>query len=176
MKRCPNCQQMFPDNAPAQCPYDGTYLVADAPSQQPYYGSDQPPYGQPVDPSAQPGGYAFANQYNSSAPAGAGGLSNIALLMGIIAVASLVLGFLLSASAGSSYYGPNLTTIKLVSVLFLLMFITGLTAVNLGLVGVALASQNATGRAKSIVGLCLGAVPFVLLIVIFMASGPRLRF
>jgi hypothetical protein len=175
MKRCPSCQQMFPDNAPAQCPYDGTYLVADAPPQQPYYGSDQPPYGQPSDPSARPGGYPFANQYNSSS-SGAGKLATIALMMGIIAVGSLVLGFILSASVGNSYY-PNYTLMKFVPILFMVMFVTGLTAINLGLVGISLASQNATSKAKSSIGLCLGAVPFVLIIVIFMAaSGPRFRF
>jgi hypothetical protein len=96
--------------------------------------------------------------------------------MGIIAVATLVLGFVLSASASSSYYGPNIGLVKFVSILFMLMFITGLTAINVGIVAVSMASQNPTHKAKSIVGLCLGAVPFLLLIIIFMASGPRFRF
>jgi hypothetical protein len=66
--------------------------------------------------------------------------------------------------------------IKFASILFLLMFITGLTAINLGIVALSMAGQNSARKAKSIIGLCLGTVPFLLLIVIFMASGPRFRF
>src|ERR1044071_8597630 len=113
MKRCPSCQQMFPDNAPAQCPYDGTYLVSDAPPQQPYYGGGPPPppppYGQPSDPSQwqppggeyyqQPGSYpppppAYGGPYAPSAPAG--GLSKAALFTGIGALGSFLVAIIVA--------------------------------------------------------------------------------
>jgi hypothetical protein len=168
MKRCPNCQQTFPDNAPDLCPYDGTLVVNDTAQQQQYYAGAQPPQGWGYPPPSQP---------DTAYPTSATKLATIALIMGITAVSSLVLAFILGASASNSYYGPNVGMVKFATLLILLMFLTGLTAINVGIVALSMASQDSTRKAKSIVGLCLGILPFLLIIILIMAaSGPRLRF
>jgi hypothetical protein len=170
MKNCPSCHQTYPDDGPEFCVNDGTPLVSSDPSYSPggQWNAPPPQQGWGYPPPPPPG--------SASLP-GAARLASIALLMGIMATASLILGFLLSASAASSYSGPNVTMVKFATIFFMLMFITGLTAISLGFVGLSMASQNPTHKAKSIIGLCLGFVPFLLLIILFMAaSGPRFRF
>lgn len=169
MKNCPTCQTTYPDDGPEFCVNDGTPLVRSDPSyNQGGQWNAPPPQGWGYPPPVPP---------DSDSQSGASRLASIALLMGIIATASLILGFLLSASAASSFSGPNVTMVKFATILFMLMFITGLTAISLGFVALSMASQNPTRKAKSIVGLCLGFLPFLLIIILFMASsGPRLRF
>ena len=168
MKSCPSCRTTYPDDGPEFCVNDGIPLVSSDPSYSPGGQWQAPPQGW---------GYLPPNPPNSAAAPGAARLASTALIMGITATATLVLGFLLSASASSSFSGGNVGMVKFASILFMLMFITGLTAINLGLVALSMANNNPTGKAKSIIGLCLGFLPFFLLIILFMAaSGPRLRF
>lgn len=169
MKNCPTCRQTYPDDGPEFCVNDGTPLVSSDPSYSPGgQWNAPPPQGWGYPPPLPPG---------SDSPPGAARLASTALLMGIIATASLILAFLLSASASGSFSGPNLTMIKFATILFMLMFIAGLTAISLGFVALSLSSQNPTRKAKSIVGLCLGFVPFLLIIILFMAANsPRFRF
>jgi hypothetical protein len=170
MKNCPSCHMTYPDDGPEFCVNDGTPLVSSDPSYS--------PGGQWNAPPPQQGwGYPPPVPPDSASPSGAARLASIALLMGIFATASLILGFLLSASAAGSYSGPNVTMVKFATIFFMLMFITGLTAISLGFVGLSMSSNNPTSKAKSIIGLCLGFVPFLLIIILFMAaSGPRFRF
>ena len=173
MKNCPSCHLTYPDDGPEFCVNDGTPLVSSDPSYTPggQWNAPPPPqaWGYPPPPPLPPP--------DAASPPGAARLASTALIMGITATATLILGFLLSASAANTYYGPNVGMIKFASVLFILMFITGLTAINLGLVALSMSSQNPSRKAKSIIGLCLGLLPFLLIIILFMAaSGPRLRF
>jgi hypothetical protein len=194
MKRCPSCQQMFPDNAPAQCPYDGTYLVADAPPQQPYYGSDQPPYGQPpygqpADPSQQwqppggggyyqqPGGYpppppAYGGQYAPtggskvlSSAAFACGLGSFLILMFIIIV-------FVMARNGAMSFQTLLFLAQIIQPLSWLMLLAGVASIVLGIVALVTSKANtAISKPKAIVGMCLGAIP-LLLFLIGLANMP----
>ena len=199
MKRCPSCQQMFPDNAPAQCPYDGTYLVADAPPQQPYYGSDQPPYGQPpygqpADPSQQwqppaagggyyqqPGGYpppppAYGGQYAPtggspvlSTAAFACGLGSFLILMFIILV-------FVMARNGAMSISTLLFLAQIIQPLSWLMLLAGVASVVLGIVALVTSRTNVSiSKPKAIVGMCLGVIP-LLLFLIGLANMPRSRF
>jgi hypothetical protein len=171
MKNCPSCHTTYPDDGPEFCVNDGTPLVSSDPSYSPGGQWNAPP------PPPQNWGYPPPVPPDSASAPGAGRLASTALMMGIMATASLILGFLLSASAANSYYGPNVTMIKFATVFFMLMFITGLTAISLGFVALSMSSNNPTRKAKSIVGLCLGFVPFLLIIILFMAAnGPRFRF
>lgn len=197
MKRCPSCQQMFPDNAPAQCPYDGTYLVSDAPPQQnPYYGGGPPPppspYGQPGDPSQQwqppggeyyqqPGSYppppppAYGGPYAPSAPAG--GLSKAALFTGIGALGAFIIAIVVAmigfSSGGRSTMQDLLPVIGILSILALL---AGLTSVILGIVVLSQANRNpGASKVHGILGIIFGAIPIILWLVGIANSG-RSRF
>lgn len=184
MKSCPSCQQVYPDDGPDYCTKDGTALVR-SPSE---YNPGSAPGGQwqqpPTGWQPPPPGYGYPPMAAND-PGSTGGvvrLATIAMSMGIIAATSLVLGFLLRASAASSYSSsgsydaPNFGLLKFVSILFMLMFITGLTAINLGIVALSIAPNNSAGKAKSLIGLCLGALPFLLLIILVMGSGPWFGF
>jgi hypothetical protein len=182
MKRCPSCQQMFPDNAPAQCPYDGTYLVSDAPPQQPYYGSDQPPYGQPADPSQwqpppapgagyyqQPGGYpppAYGGPY---APArGSKALSSAAFACGLGAFLILVFVIFVYVMArnGALSISTLLTLAQILQPLSWLMLLSAVAAIVLGVVALVTAKSNpAISKPKAIVGMCLAAIPLLLFLI-----------
>ena len=171
MKRCPNCQQMFPDNAPDLCPYDGTQLVGDA-SQQQYYGGAQPPYGAPGDPSQwqpPPGGYyqqpGYPPPYGSPyAPrAGAAGLSKAALFTGIGAIGAFVIGFIMVLVGVNSF---NISLIQFASILILLALVAGLAAVVLGIITLVMAGKNpAMSKVHGIVAIVLGAIPIIFWII-----------
>jgi hypothetical protein len=171
MKHCPTCRATYPDDGPEFCVNDGTPLASSDPSYNPGGQWQAPP------PPPQNWGYPPPVPPDSATPPGAARLASTTLIMGITATATLILGFVLSASASTSYYGPNVGMIKFASILFIVMFITGLTAINLGFVALSMLTQNPTHKVKSIVGLALGALPFLLIMILFMAaSGPRLRF
>lgn len=172
MKRCPNCQQMFPDNAPDICPYDGTQLVGDA-SQQQYYGGGQPPpYGTPGDPSQwqpPPGGYyqqpGYPPPYGSPyAPrAGAGGLSKAALFTGVGAISAFVLGFIMILLGANSF---NIGLIQFAAIIILLSLVAGLAAIVLGIITLAMAGKNpAMNKVHGIVAIILGAIPIIFWII-----------
>jgi len=170
---------MFPDNAPAQCPYDGTYLVADAPPQQPYYGSDQPPYGQPADPSQwqppgggyyqQPGGYpppAYGGPY---APArGSKALSTAAFACGLGAflILMFVVFVYVMARNGSMSISTLLFLAQILQPLSWLMLLSAVASIVLGVVALVTAKGNpAISKPKAIVGMCLGAIPLILFLI-----------
>lgn len=172
MKRCPSCQQMFPDNAPDQCPYDGTYLVGDAPPQNQYYGAGQQPYGQPGDPAQwqppggyqQPGSYPpppYGGPYAPSAPAG--GLSKGALFTGIGALATFIIAVILAVIGYSSGLGALRDMLPIIGILSLLSLLAGLTAVILGIVVLSQSSRNpAMSKVHGILALIFGAIPIIL--------------
>jgi hypothetical protein len=190
MKRCPSCQQMFPDNAPAQCPYDGTYLVNDAPPQQQYYGGGPPPpppYGQPGDPSQwqppggeyyqqQPGGAyppppAYGGPYAPSAPAG--GLSKAALFTGIGALGAFIIAIVVAMIGYSGGMGTMRDLLPIIGILGLLALLAGLTSVILGIVVLSQASRNpGASKVHGILGIIFGAIPIILWL-IGMANGGR---
>ena len=176
MKRCPHCQQTFPDNAPDLCPYDGTQVVYDASQQQYYAGGQQQPYGQPGDPSQwqpPPGGYYQQPGYPPPPPyayggpyaprAGAGGLSKAALFVGIGAVSAFVIGFILVLVGVN---GLNLGLIQFAGILILLSLVAGLAAVVLGIITLAMAGKNpAMNKVHGIVAVVLGAIPIIFWII-----------
>ena len=186
MKRCPSCQQMFPDNAPAQCPYDGTYLVGDAP-QQPYYGGGQPPYGQPADPPQwqppgaeyyqQPGSYpppAYGGPYAPSAAAG--GLSKGALFTGIGALGTFLLAVVLAVIGASGGRSSLRDMLPAIGILSLLALLAGITAVVLGIIVLSQANRNpAMSKVHGILGIIFGAIPIILWLIGIANSG-RSRF
>lgn len=192
MKRCPSCQQMFPDNAPAQCPYDGTYLVGDAPPQQPYYGSNQPPYGQPADPSQwpppggggyyqQPGGYpppppAYGGQYAPTGGSKALSTAGFACGLGSFLILIFIILFYVMLRNGAISLSTALSLAQIIQPLSWLMLLAAVASIVLGVVALATSRGNpAISKPKAIVGMCLGAIP-LLLFLIGLANMPRSRY
>jgi len=110
--------------------------------------------------------------------AGGGGLGTAALWLGISTAACLVFGIILAAvGASSSYsYGYYRRTpgaaASFGGILVLISFLTGLTAIILGIVAASMSGRNPLiSKAKSIVGICLGALPWLLLIIGLVAGG-----
>lgn len=190
MKICPSCQQVYPDAAPGYCTNDGTPLVASAPDYDPGAGAgyrwqtpneqipQQPPtdwqpppppqgWGQPAPTQYAPYGYGMP--YTPTT--GGEGLASGALFTGIGAIATLVLGYALVIAAASSF---NIGLIQIGVIFVLLSLITGLTAVILGIVIISMSNRNpAISKAKGIVGLCLGAVPLLLMIIGLIVQATR---
>ena len=159
MKRCPSCQQMFPDNAPAQCPYDGTYLVSDAPPPPYYGGGPPPPYGGPYAPSAA-----------------AGGLSKAALFTGIGALGPFIIAIVLAVIGYSGGLGTLRDLLPIIGILGLLALLAGLTSVILGIVVLSQANRNpAMNKVHGILGIIFGAIPIILWL-IGMANNSGRRF
>lgn len=169
MKRCPTCQQIYPDNVGDICPSDSTHLV---------YASET---GTPYDNQAQwqppPAGWNYPPPGQSSAgPAqdvGGNGLYTTAMLCGICATVFPILAIAILASVRG--YG-DMGLAKLGSILMFLTLIMGLTAISLGVVATSLAGRNSARRAKGILGLCLGILPFLVLLILILASDVRPRF
>jgi hypothetical protein len=181
MKSCPSCRQVYPNDGPDFCTNDGTPLVSSSSE----YGSGstgygwqsgggqyppppagwQPPpqnWGQP--PPGQYAPYGYQMPYPPS-QGGGGGLATAALFTGIGTIAALLLGFALILSTARSY-NYNLGLLQFGGILILLSLISGLTALILGIVAVSMSNRNpAISKAKGIVGLCLGAIPLLLMIV-----------
>lgn len=173
MKRCPNCQQTFPDNAPDLCPYDGTPVINDAPEQQQYYAGGQTPYGTPsgVPPWQTPpsgGYYQQPGQYPPYPPYGgpyapkaaAGGLSKAALFTGIGALAGFIIAVLFAVIAINN---RNRDLLPVVGIIGLLSLLAGLTAIILGIVTLSMANRNPMmSKVHGILGICFGAIPILL--------------
>jgi hypothetical protein len=182
MKRCPTCQQTFPDHAPDLCPYDATPVVNDAPHQQ-YYAGGQPPYGTPGDPSQwqpPPGGYyQQPGQYPPYPPpyggpyaprAGSGGLSKAALFTGIGALGGFLVAVLFAVIAINT---RNRDLMPVVGIFGLLSLLAGLTSVVLGIVTLSMANRNPMmNKVHGILGIVFGAIPIILWF-IGLANGPR---
>lgn len=190
MKRCPTCQQTYPDPGPDHCPNDGTRLIADAP-QQPYYaGGQPPPYGTPNDPSqwqqpqggyypqppGQPGQYPPPPPYGGQyAPvAGSKALSSAAFLCGLGSFIILVVIIVLYSLARNGAFDLN-TLLMLASILrplSWLMLLAAAASIVLGIMALVTAGRNpALSKPKAIVGMCLGAIP-LLLFFIGLANMP----
>jgi len=161
MKTCPMCHQVYPDDAPDFCGQDGTPLVAQssyspAPQAEPYL---QSPPG---------GGYAPAAPY---APKSVdGGISQIAMIMGIVAASTLVLDvFLVMAETRS--YRTSEGAVKLIAVLNFLLPVVAVTAINTGIVALTMANRHSFSKTKALVGLCLGIAPILIFIILILSQG-----
>ncbi len=172
MKRCPNCQQTFPDNAPDLCPYDGTAVVYDASQQQYYAGGGQQPYGtpggqaqwQPPPPAGgyyqQPGQYPPPYGGPYAPRAGGGGLSKAALFTGIGALSGFIIAILFAVIAVNS---RNRDLLPVVGIFAILALLAGLTAVVLGIVTLSMANRNPMmNKVHGILGIVFGAIPILL--------------
>ncbi|MDQ3817877.1 MAG: hypothetical protein M3362_09315 [Acidobacteriota bacterium] len=186
MKRCPTCQQIYPDEAPDFCPNDGGHLVSESQQQQQYYpggqqqpypGGQQPPYygapgNQPPPPQQggwappPPQGYGYQPQgqyapYGYAPAAGSGtGLSKAALFTGIGSIGSLALGVILIRVAIGSYsYG----LFRLAGLLIWLALFAGIAAVTLGVITIVNAGKNpALNKVHGIIGASLGGLTLLI--------------
>lgn len=185
MKRCPTCQQTFPDNAPDLCPYDGTPITVET-SQQQYYAGGQPPYGTPGGapswgPPPPPGGYyQQPGQYPPYPPpyggpyappaGGSSGLSKAALFTGIGALGGFIIAVLFAVIAVNN---RNRDLLPVVGIFGLLSLLAGLTAVVLGIVTISMANRNPMmNKVHGILGIIFGAIPLILW-VLGLARGRR---
>lgn len=193
MKRCPTCQQTYPDNAPDFCPNDRTPLINDA--QQQYYGGGQqqqpPPYAPqgnpPPPPQWQPpgqnwgGSYQQPGQYAQSpygapyAPTGGSkALSTGAFLSGLGAFLIMVVIIIFYALARNGAFDLDtlITIARILQPLSWLMLIAGVASIVLGIVSLVTAGRNpSASKPKAIIGMCLGAIP-LLLFLIGLANMP----
>ncbi|HKR01342.1 MAG TPA: hypothetical protein VJT09_11760 [Pyrinomonadaceae bacterium] len=183
MKSCPSCQQTYPDDGPQFCTNDGTPLVASFSSG---YGAgssgykwqtpgDQPPPDQRWQPPPPPGwGYQPPGQYAPHGygmpypqPAGGEGIASAALLTGVGTIVALVIGIIVMYGGASSF---NLGMMQFGGILVFLSLIAGLTALILGIVTVSMSNRNPSiSKGKGIVGICLGAIPLVLMVIGLLA-------
>lgn len=188
MKICPSCRRVYADDAPGYCTEDGTPLVPSAADYDAGAGgyrwqtpNDQiprnpPPNWQPPPPppgwGQPPQGYAPYGYGMPYAPtAGGEGLATGAMFTGIGAISTLILGFLLGLAATSSF---NIGLAQIAVIFVLLSLIAGLTAVILGIVTISMSNRNpAISKGKGIVGLCLGAVPLLLMIIGIIARAAQ---
>jgi hypothetical protein len=181
MKSCPACQQVYPNDGPDFCTNDGTPLIVSAPErgsgpagyawqtpsgQLPH--ATPPPLGwQPPPPNwgyQQPGQYApYGYQMPYQQAAGGEGLATAALFTGIGTIVALLLGFIIMYTSASSF---NLGMVQFGAILVFISLISGLTALILGIVAVSMSNRNpAVNKAKGIIGICLGAIPLLLVII-----------
>lgn len=198
MKRCPTCQQTYPDYAPDQCPNDGARLISEAtpPPQQQYYAGGQPfnPYAaqgnQPPAPQQwQPPGQNWGGGYQQPQPGqypppygspyaqvgGSRGLSTAAFLSGLGAFIILVLIILFYSLArnGAFEFSTLLTIARILQPLSWLMLLAGVASIVFGIISLVTSGRNpAISKGKAIVGMCLGIIP-LLLFLIGLANMPR---
>lgn len=195
MKRCPTCQQTYPDYGPDQCTNDGTRLISDVPSQPQYYagGQQAPPYAtpgnQPPAPQWPPpaqnwgGGYQqpqpgqYAPPYGSPyAPVGGSrALSTAAFLCGLgsFIILVLIILFYVMARNGALDFSTLLFLARIMQPLSWLMLLAGVASIVIGIISLVMSGKNpALSKAKAIVGMCLGAIPLMFFI-IGLANMPR---
>ncbi|HKC65702.1 MAG TPA: hypothetical protein VKB86_18820 [Pyrinomonadaceae bacterium] len=176
MKRCPTCQRTYPDNAPDQCPYDGTMVMSD--TQQPQYiPGGQPPYAAPGAPpqwqQQQAGYYQQPAQYAPGyggpyAPTGSRALSNAAFFCGLGAfiIMVLLIVFYVMVSNGALDLSTALTIAQILQPLSYVMLIAGGASIVLGIVALVMSGKNpALSKAKAIIGMVLGVIPLVLFLI-----------
>lgn len=170
MKNCPSCQQVYTDDGPDYCLNDGTPLLRATAQYNPGAA-----YSNQWQPQAPPG---WGNQpsqyppygYGPAAPgsSGGGGIAKAALITGIGSVGSLAIVFLIAVSR------PSSDIRAFIGILAILSLIAGLTAVILGIVSLSMASRNpAISKAKGVVGLCLGALPLILMLIGIIGATSR---
>lgn len=170
MKNCPSCQQVYPDDGPDFCTSDGTPLLRSAApynpgppggsqwQQPPPTGWQQPPAGYGYPPAGQYPPYGYA-----PSSVGGEGISKAALFTGIGATATFLLAILVAVIAVSN---RSRDMLAVVGIFGLLALLAGVTAVILGIIALSMASKNpGASKAKGTIGLCLGALPILLFIV-----------
>jgi hypothetical protein len=175
MKSCPQCQQVYTDEGPEFCLNDGTPLVRTPSEYNPgaAYGSGWQQPTQAWQPPPQPWGYQ-PPQYPpfGSGPGvarGGEGLSRAALITGLGSIATFLMVFLIVGTSGASRDAKAFA-----GIIFILSIIAGLTAIILGIVSISMANRNpAAGKAKGIIGICLGALPLIFLFIALIAAGRR---
>jgi hypothetical protein len=186
MKSCPSCQQVYPDDGPQFCTNDGTPLASSSseygagssgykwqtPSDQFPQTPTPPPQGwQPPPPNwgYQPPGQYVPPGYGMPypPPTGGEGLATASLAVGIGTITALLVGFILVYGGASSF---NLGLMQFGAILIILSLVAGLTALILGIVTVSMSNRNPSiSKAKGIVGICLGAIPLLLMIIGLLA-------
>jgi hypothetical protein len=173
MKRCPNCQRTYPDEAPPFCAADGTPLVTEG--AQPY-SNPPPPVNQPPQanwspqqqgqnvggyypqPPGQPSGYA--PPYAPPQAAGNKGLSLASFITGIISFLAVALIFLMSQRIVPADR-------DVAEVCFWGSAALGLVAVVLGTL--ALISRRQRNRWMAILGVVLGIPAILFFAYVFIA-------
>jgi len=175
MKSCPTCQQVYTDEGPDYCLNDGTPLAKTASGynpgaayagqwQQPSPGWQPPPQGLGYPPPSP-----YPPQAYGQAGGGGAGLSKAALFTGLGSFATLLIVFLIAATGSRTR-----DTAAFAGIIFLLSLIAGLTAIVLGIVSLSMAGRNpAVGKAKGVIGLCLGVIPLLFLLFSLVAAGRR---
>ena len=179
MKRCPTCQQTFPDDAPDFCPNDGTRVVSDSAQQQQYYpgGPQQPYYGapqgnQPPTPGGwtpqppqqgygypPPGGQYPPYGYAPAAGRGAG-LSKAALFTGIGSIGSMVLAVIVARLAISA---RSIGMLQLAGLFAWLALFAALAAITLGVITLVNANKNpALNKVHGIIAASLGGLTLLI--------------
>lgn len=178
MKNCPSCQQVYTDDGPEYCLNDGTPLVR-SPSaynpgaaygsqwQQPTQGWQPPPQGRGYQPPAPYPPYS----YPPAPSGGGGGVATASLITGIGSIMTMGIVFLIVATNR-----PTREAQAFVGLIGILSILTGLAAIILGIVALSMSSRNpAISKAKGIIGLCLGALPVVIIIIGIIAAVSRSR-
>lgn len=184
MKNCPTCQQVYSEDYMEVCPNDGSRLISSQYNPQWQGGQQQqPPPGWPPPPA---GGY-YPPPYGMPYPPqnqGGAGLATAALWTGISTAACLAIGFVLIFSAVSSIVSDPSSYryrvppgVAIGAILILLSYVVGLTALILGIIAAAMSGKNQSiSKPKAIVGICLGAVPFILMILGLLNGSAYRRF
>lgn len=119
------------------------------------------------------GGYPPSGGYGTSSNNSAIGNAVFtgALVTGVCSVIFPLLGIVLLATLRSTM---SMGLAKLGGICFFLTFIVGIVAICLGTVAISLAGQDSGRRAKGIVGLCLGILPFAVIFILMLVSESRM--
>jgi hypothetical protein len=105
-----------------------------------------------------------------STPAVGNAVFTGALITGICSVVFPLLGIVLLATLRSTM---DLTLMKLGSIFFFLTFFVAMVAICLGTVAISLAGQDSGRKAKGIVGLCLGLLPYLVIVILILVANTR---
>jgi hypothetical protein len=125
-----------------------------------------PPMGGGYPPPPGPSGYGA-----TTTAAVGNELFTGALITGICSVVFPLLGIVLLATLRSTM---SIGLAKLGSIFFFLTFIVGIVAICLGIVSVSLAGHDSGRKAKGVVGLCLGILPFAVMVILALVSESRM--
>lgn len=158
MKRCPNCQQSYPDNAPDFCPNDGTSLITNAPPQyNAPSGGVQQPYGTPPQQNWPPpqnwnpvGGSHPQAGYAPYTPraAGGGGLAKAAMFCGLASLLLTAFFFFIIVMVREG----NFDLVNFIRPSYYSMVAMGIIGLVLGIIALIKAG---TGKGKAIAGICM---------------------
>ena len=177
MKRCPNCQQTFPDNAPDFCPNDGARMTSDAPQQQQYapgagyqqpYGAPPPQQNWPPPQNLSPGGGYYPPQAGHSpyAPraAGGGGLGKAAMWLGLASLLLTAFFFFIVTMIRNGNY--DLVDFGRPS--YYAMVLTGIAGLVLGIIALV---KSGTSKGKAIIGICTSLPALLFFVYVIATTG-----